>query len=197
MTLKKRLITSGCSFSSGYGLDDPQKAWPHILGQKLDLPVTNFAREGMGNDYIFSSIMDIADEDSLVVLGLTAYSRVEFINALKDKPFTTTLNYQTNKEFNKIFWKSYYDDEHYYKKFLVQLKLWDAYFKYNKIDYFLFDALPMNHYNKIDNPQYLWQGEKNMCDIIYPHKLDDGHPNSIAHEIIAEELYKLIKIVVQ
>jgi hypothetical protein len=31
-----------------------------------------------------------------------------------------------------------------------------------------------------------------MCSITFPNKLSDGHPDAMAHEIMAEELFKII-----
>jgi hypothetical protein len=188
-----KIICSGDSFSSGYGLDNPQLAWPYLLGNKLNIPTINLAHEGMGNEHIISSIVNCKSLlDSLVICGLTHYSRVELFHAKNGKTFTTIPNRRGQSEFENIFWHDYYDDVYYYNKFLNQLELFTAWLDINNMHYFLFDALPMNHYKKEDIPNYLWHGEKNMCDIIYPHQLRDGHPNEIGHKIMAETLYQII-----
>jgi len=52
--------------------------------------------------------------------------------------------------------------------------------------------MSINHYcQNIDN-SYLWFNSENMCSITYPNKLPDGHPDEIAHEIMAEKLFKII-----
>ena len=63
----KSLICSGDSFTSGYGLDNPQLSWPYRLGEKLNLPVANLAHEGMGNEYIFNSIIERNLQNCLVI----------------------------------------------------------------------------------------------------------------------------------
>jgi lysophospholipase L1-like esterase len=188
-----KIICSGDSFSSGYKLDNPKLAWPYLLGNKLNIPTINLAHEGIGNDYIITSIINSRSLiDSLIICGLTHYSRVEFLNAKTGKTFTTIPNRRGQSNFESVFWRDYYDDVYYYNKFLNQLELFTAWLQINNISYFLFDALPFNHYKKENIPNYLWQGEKNMCDIIYPHQLPDGHPNERGHEIMAENLFKII-----
>lgn len=186
------LICSGDSFTSGYGLKNTLDSWPHLLGEKLNLGVTNLAREGMGNEYIFNSIIDKNLENSLVVIGLTAYSRVEFINAATKKIFTTIPNRRGATQFDELFWQDCYDDEYYFSKFCKQWMMFDAYMKFKNVQYFMFDAMPVDKVMPMIPQNYLWHGEKNMCSITYPHKLTDGHPDSRAHEIMAETLYKII-----
>ena len=187
------LIVSGDSFCSGYGLDDTTKGWSYLLANKLGIPLVNLATEGLGNEHIINSIMDCKQlKNSLVICGLTQYSRIEFINSKTGKKFTTIPNRRGQSEFENIFWQNYYDDEYYYNKFINQLKLFTAWLDINKFHYFLFDALPINHYTQESFPNYLWYGEKNMCDIIYPNQLPDGHPDETGHQLMADELHKII-----
>ena len=186
------LICSGDSFTSGYGLDNPQLSWPYRLGEKLNLPVANLAHEGMGNEYIFNSIIERNLQNCLVIIGLTSYSRVEFIDAVTNKIFTTIPNRRGAAQFDELFWKYYYDDDYYFNKFCKQWMMFDAYMKSKNVEYYMFDAMPVHKTMPMIPINYLWHGEENMCSITYPHKLSDGHPNEIAHEIMAEKIYKII-----
>lgn len=51
------LLTAGCSFSSGWGFDNPVKTWPHKLAQKLGMPVCNIAQTAASNQDIFLSVL--------------------------------------------------------------------------------------------------------------------------------------------
>lgn len=187
------LIVSGDSFSSGYGLQNITRAWPYILANKLNCSVINLAREGMGNEHIIESVVNYKGfNNSLVICGLTHYNRIEFIDAKTFKKFTTIPNRRGQTEFEKTFWHGYYDDEYYYVKFITQLEIFSAWLEINNINYLLFDALPINHYKELNFSNYLWNGNRNMCDIIYPHQLPDGHPDEIGHQKMADELYKII-----
>jgi len=188
------LICSGDSFTSGYGLADSAKTWPHILANKLNIGITNLAREGMGNEYIIRSIIDQNIDSGLVICGFTHPSRAEFIDAKINKIFTTIPFRRGQTDFENMFWNDYYDELYYYEKFVTQVKMFSAYLKHNNIPYLFFDAMPIKHYYKNIDTNYLWFNNENMCSITYPHKLPDGHPNEIAHEKMAERLYKIITI---
>jgi hypothetical protein len=188
----RHLICSGDSFTSGYGLEDSTKAWPYILANKLNIGITNLAREGMGNEYIFNSIIENNLENSLVIIGLSAHSRVEFIDAKTLKPFTTILNRRGATDFDNLFWQQHYDDDYYFNKFCKQWIMFDAYMTSKNVQYYMFDALPVKKTMPMIPHNYLWHGDKNMCSITYPNKLPDGHPNEAAHEIMAEKLLKII-----
>ena len=188
----QHLICSGDSFSSGYGLADSTKAWPHILAGRLNISVTNLAREGMGNEYIIHSIIAQDLKNSFVICGFTQPSRAEFIDAKMQKTFTTIPFRRGQTEFEDMFWNDYYDDNYYYEKFVTQIKLFSTYLKYNNVPYLFFDALPIQHYCQNIDTNYLWHNSENMCSITYPHKLPDDHPNETAHTIMAEKLLKII-----
>jgi len=189
----QKLICSGCSFTSGYKLENIELAWPHLLGKKLNLPTINLAKQGMGNEHVFNTIIDSDLTDALVVVCLTDYSRIEFIHAKSRDTFATLKNQPPiNRNFSNIFYEDFYDDEYYFNRFCRNLKLFETYMKYHNITYYMFDAWSQG--KKVTNPSsnYLWHGQKDMSYIVHPHKLPDGHPNETAHEIMAETLYKII-----
>jgi len=188
----QHLICSGDSFTSGYGLKNAINSWPYLLAEKLNLGVINLAREGMGNEHIIQSIIEKDLHNSFVVCGFTQPSRVEFKDNKTGKKFTTIPNRRGLTEFENIFWHDYYDELYYYEKFINQVKLFSAYLKLNKIPYIFFDVMPINHYCQNFDNNYLWFNSENMCSITYPNKLSDGHPDEIAHEIMAEKLFKII-----
>jgi hypothetical protein len=206
-----KIICSGDSFSSGYRLDNPQLAWPYLLGNKLNIPTINLAHAGKGNEYIFNSIIDYFilnpdhKKDSLVICGISSINRVEFIDARTNTTFTTLINNRDNDPLIKLFYEGYYDEKYYFIKFLRNLILTQNYLESNNIDYLFFNALPLLHpknlindiliknlLKQINYDNYLWFYTKNMCNIIYPNQLPDGHPNAIGHEMMAETLYKII-----
>lgn len=83
-----RLITFGCSFTYGHGLEDcllkdnmpgltpSQYAWPNILGKMLGREVINLSMSGASNQYILHKILSTNFlETDLVVTLWTHYSR--------------------------------------------------------------------------------------------------------------------------
>jgi hypothetical protein len=53
---KKYLLTSGCSFTDGFGMRE-KGSWAYYLADKLGLNLINKARGGSGNEYISDSII--------------------------------------------------------------------------------------------------------------------------------------------
>jgi hypothetical protein len=187
------LITSGDSFSSGFGLKNTFDSWPYLLAKKLNVKVENLAVEGMGNEHIINSIMQKDLSNSFVICGFTQPSRIEFLDNKTGKKFTTIPNRRGQTHFENIFWHDFYDEVYYYEKFITDVKLFSTYLKHNKTPYLFFDVMPINHYCQNFDNNYIWFNSENMCSITYPHKLADGHPNETAHEIMAQKLYNIIK----
>lgn len=57
------IVTNGCSFTYGAGLDKPTDAWPFVLGSKFGIDTVNIARSGSGNDRIFRRTYEYFYED--------------------------------------------------------------------------------------------------------------------------------------
>ncbi len=58
--MKEYLYIDGCSFTWGMGLDNPPKEnWGHFLGNKLELPVSNYSIPGQGNDEMFRKVYEL------------------------------------------------------------------------------------------------------------------------------------------
>jgi hypothetical protein len=51
------LLTAGCSFSSGWGFEDPTHTWTHKISQKLGMPLHNVAETAASNQDIFLSVL--------------------------------------------------------------------------------------------------------------------------------------------
>lgn len=88
--MKKVLLVSGCSFtdsnyiSSYYpDMDCSWPKWPEVLAEKLDMECINLARNGGGNEYIYSSLFDeitngFTDRIGLVIAGWSQCQRVDY-----------------------------------------------------------------------------------------------------------------------
>lgn len=207
----KKLITSGDSFTAGYKLRDAEtNCWASVLAKQLDVSLTNYGRQGMGNDYIFNSIIDhflLNPEDkynSLVVLGLTNFTRVEFFDRHLGL-ITTIPNKRRPSEIEGMFWKKHYDELHCYKNFLRHVLKIQSYFSQRKINYLMLDAFPFfpskevmddilvkSMIMEIDMTRYLWFNDRSMSSISFPNSLEDGHPNIAGHKIIADTFYEAI-----
>ena len=78
-----RLVTFGCSFTSGYGLTDPSQAWPGILGKLSNRTVVNKSIPGSSNLEILNNILSFKfKKDDIVVVGWTYCHRDIVFNKL-------------------------------------------------------------------------------------------------------------------
>ena len=158
------LYANGCSFTAGTGLDDPEKAWPFILGKNMgidDEAILSEAHKGVSNQYIVrstlltvSKIIQETGERPFCAIGLTAPSRREFFlhkgnklihnipspefSPIADQDETTNVELNAfNAMYMKYFWSPVYDF-HLYTTHILALQ---NFFKQNDIDYVIFNSL--------------------------------------------------------
>jgi hypothetical protein len=76
----RKLLVSGCSFSSGWGFTDAniQRNWPTQLAKRLDATVTNVAQLGFDNPGIFINFIEqLTKEDfDICLLQVTSIDRL-------------------------------------------------------------------------------------------------------------------------
>ena len=88
-----RVITLGCSFSEGQGLQDQvAECYTAKLTEQLKLEYFNFAGAGMSNDYIFRKIFEILNsniitKDDIIIIQWTHYMRKELPIKIGSKNF--------------------------------------------------------------------------------------------------------------
>jgi len=98
--MKKILLASGCSMTdSNYvsetspEIDCSWPKWPELTAKKLDMECINLGRNGAGNEYIYSSllekILEKKDQIGLVMVGWTQCQRKDYQkwNIWKEKRF--------------------------------------------------------------------------------------------------------------
>jgi hypothetical protein len=104
-----RLVTFGCSYTYGHGLEDchiepkspgpsPSKyAWPNLLGQMLGLDVVNCSNPGASNIHILWKLLnfDFTDDDLCVIMW-SHFGREPFSNLKYDSGNIDWDNYETN-----------------------------------------------------------------------------------------------------
>ena len=89
---KKILLTNGCSWVNGAGLQDREsERWSYHLAKKLNMEDINLSSEGASNDRILRTTIEWLKEnkdkfsDVLVVIGWTQMTRTEFFNDVVGK----------------------------------------------------------------------------------------------------------------
>lgn len=73
------ILANGCSFTEGYDLPDAKLAWPFVVGQTINQPVTNLALGGASNRRISRTLRETLTQKQpdYVVVGWTMYDRDE------------------------------------------------------------------------------------------------------------------------
>ena len=214
----KRIITSGCSFTYGQGLDNPQEeSWPAQLSKLFNIDFVSLGLFGMGNEYISSSIIDyfsLNEEhkiDSLVIPCFTIYSRLEFNSvrrnkSYKDPQWTTILNGRIEHEFTQKFFEDYFIPEYYYSRYIRTIISLQSILKNWDIPYLMFEGLSGNPHkdmlkndrikkliDQIDRKCWLRFTTGNLDNMTSPmNRLPDGHPNKLAYAEMANLLHKHI-----
>jgi hypothetical protein len=88
-----KLITLGCSFSEGQGLQrQNEECYTAKLTEQLKLKYLNFAAAGMSNDYIFRKIFELLNsniitKDDIIIIQWTHYMRKELPIKIGNKNF--------------------------------------------------------------------------------------------------------------
>ena len=147
-----QIVASGCSFTYGYGLSNPtEESWSGQLSKLLNLDCINLAMNGVGNDFIINSLIDYfiknknLRDKSLVIIGLTSYSRIEFLRKHSEEVFYTNLSSWKEKEFIKNFFEERFNERFYYLKFLRKIILLQSLLKNWNVSYIMFEALDNGH----------------------------------------------------
>ena len=205
--IPKRLIASGCSFTAGYGLEDPAtQAWPAVLGKLLGCETVNLAEPGAGNTYILNKVVDFKaanpGSDDLVIMGWSHWGRYDFCEPW-GKIVHLAHNSRMHKDFRDHLFQSFYNEPYLYKKYLNTVLLAQSWLSQETARYFMFEALSSMHAGeymaeptnralakKIDRKNFLGFAVKNMDNLTdVDQRLPDGHPNAVAHEQMAHVLY--------
>jgi hypothetical protein len=86
-----KLITVGCSFTEGQGLElQKLECYSHLLSTMLNLECYNFGLCGASNDYIFRKVFELIESDiitkeDVVIIQWTHYNRKELPLSFADK----------------------------------------------------------------------------------------------------------------
>lgn len=202
----EKLTTAGCSFTAGVGLDSTELPWPNLLANKLNLRLTNLAHPGAGNQYIINQVLSQGpDFNSLYIICWSSWSRFDFANN-QGKVLHINPNWVNRNELARIIYTDYYNPTYLYKKFLLNVILLQNWFKFNNLQYIMFDAMdnvhPQTDYkdcvdmmrleNQIDREFYIGFQSQSIDRIVHKNKLSDGHPDATGHNLVSEFLYQYI-----
>lgn len=152
---KKHLITSGCSFTDGYGMGE-MGSWAYYLATSLNLELHNQARGGSGNEYIADSVIYYLEnnrhliKDSVVGIAWSDISRLMssvfvtddgedylILDTVQPQDFLKGSKYYDYKD-GRIFFSDVLFC--YYKSYMAIHKM-ITFLKLHNIPYFFIDAI--------------------------------------------------------
>lgn len=200
-----RLLSFGCSFTSGIGLIDiypntkknSRFAWPELLGNKLNRSVVNKGKAGIGNLEILNHVLTTKFEPSDIVVIMWSQfvrhdsfrynlipigSRIDEKEFLKYNPIEEQWWIDNNRARN---WLTIHQCSLYLQSLNITFVSFMGIVGHN-------DTLP---YPKLDIPNLLT--DINVSDWFIDRALDDdgkgkGHPGLESHKLIANLIYDKI-----
>ena len=191
--IAKRLIASGCSFTYGQGLADPQtEAWPAVLGKQLGLEVVNLAQCGASNYYIVNSLMDFMITDhqpgDFYICGWSHWSRWTFTNFHGKKDHILHNHMKSNK-FAQLLFENYYNEDELYKNYFRHIVTLQSLFQSKNIPYYMMESLAQlhpprliykfqNYADAVDKNYFLDFQKSSFTTLNFKKTLPDGHPSA-------------------
>ena len=197
----------GDSFTYGDELSDRNCAWPFLLGQMLDCPVTNFGVPGASNEYIIRKTLEKLDEGNpeLVFLSWTDCNRREFY---KDTLITTNTSTAERFDFVKHYYSDWHDSLHSFSNWACQVRTMRGYLESLNIPYWFTcslgnklvweqyqDSDEFEKWNKqIVDKKFIGWPQQDFIDWTATFPLaPGGHPLEQGHKNIAEKIYEYIR----
>lgn len=202
------ILTVGCSFTAGEELSQPtQTAWPALVAQFMNKPVTNMGVGGGSNDYIFRTVIEETAKQpwDLVVVEWSEPSRMEVWWERRDGPINVTAHsrYAQMGEFAwlKDFYATAYSDFHAFRRTAVQCLSLQEYLKSINQRYIF---VTLNRLDTVDKLDHIWSKIDTQYFLGWPDQglLDwqgdcprgpGGHPLELGHQRIAEKINEHIR----
>ena len=215
-----KIVTAGDSFTYGEELTDLQRAWPYVLGKKLNYDVVNLGRPACSNDRIFRLMFEYLidfnnSKPDLVVIGWTSPGRMEFADDIGHYDvwpgyggnlFTRDGCSWRQELVNYI--NTYHNSEYLHKKFLQQVIMMQSFLTSKNIRYVMLNTLQNEYYKQhpiknpdrsdyfkeIDKTQFIGFNESGMIEWVEGCKKGpNGHFLEKGHEIVANQIYEHIR----
>ena len=212
----------GDSFTFGTELPDAienikhsELAWPTLLSNKLNLPVTNLGRPACSNARMVNRSLDCVwkKDADLIIIAWSAAGRFELLDnfgvfsvwagmALTDQ--SPKMHHEIVRNLTSIYTEK--TDNWYLRKWYRQIILLQHFFKFYNQKYIMVQThqshdLTMKYWQnnidlleKIDSSYFL--GWPNQAFVDWTWKLPKGkmgHFLEQGHEVVADKLYEYIK----
>jgi hypothetical protein len=187
-----RIVSFGCSYTYGHGLEDcldndkitqgpnPSKlAYPATLAKHLNCDYINLGKSGNSNKEIWHDILNFNfQQDDIVVITWTYFSRFCIIKPNSIKRINPWLEDS----------KSYYMNYSNRHDMII-----DFYSRLNHVSFYL-DTLNIKNYNFViedpDKETPVWSRTNVLGLFEMLDKADDNcHPGKLSHDKFAEKIY--------
>jgi hypothetical protein len=189
-------------------------AWPSLLSEKLNHPVTNLGKGGCGNTRIIKRAIDcvLQFNKDPIIIAWTNPMRVEFIDkeGLFDiwpgRPTIRMISarHSITEEITKIYNKN--TDYWAYRKWLRDIIMLQTFFKYHNHPYLMLQSHVTQQMNtefdqrdeflksQIDQSTFIgWPYEGIVEWIGDCPRGPQGHPLELGHQRITEKIYEHIR----
>lgn len=202
----QRLITFGCSYTYGTGLDDcknwffnqlnnlkPSKlGWASLLADKLHLELVNLSFPGSSNTEIMYNVLkQNYNKDDTVIIMWTHYVRDMLFNSVHKYPFFRDRLGPWAKTHKERLWVEYLSEKDYAMKSWFHMHHADLHLQKQGVKYIHYPATPreLEKYKLdfINLQNYYNDG------ITYVDKAsDDMHPGIESNKLIADKMYRIL-----
>jgi hypothetical protein len=202
----------GDSYTYGQELADQKSAWPALLAQKLNQPVTNLGKNGTGNHRIVKRAIDcvLNGHAKLLLIGWTEPFRREFNDEAGTyciwarNNWATSTHHSHRAELAKYV-IAYGNEEYYYVEWLREVILVQNLCKANNVPVIMASSFGDEYHSKhgskcqdlikhIDTSIFI--GWPNETMDTWTRDLPRGpmhHPLEAGHKVIAEKYYEIAK----
>ena len=213
-----RLITFGCSFTQGIGLDglnhkahlyydSPREsvlkiqsaskdAWPHLLAVKRGLECINLGRGGSGPKYVFQMIREVKfQKTDIVVIQWPSPARYIIWKEDNESEIGSYLSVEPHHIGCNDFYRKYYTDFDAQYNNAVLIESTHTYLKDKCDQLYSVSANYEMYKNKILSNSFPILSEVGRFFDRYNNPEDtcnDGHPGKSYHVSFAEDMEKII-----
>lgn len=147
------IYVNGCSFTYGDELENPNLAWPQLLGSKLSASMTNDATSGGTNQRtVYRAIKNLSQNYDLYVIAWTSNLRYTFYRA--DDNYEINFNPQlvnklcgndpAFKSWGEVLYSSWHNELYSFKLWLQQIVQLQAMFKSHGKRYLMLNTFHNN-----------------------------------------------------
>lgn len=206
-----KILAAGDSFTFGEGLENKNKAFPYLLGEKFKAEVINTGHGGYSNQSIMREIVDNFDNTiDLVIVGFASPGRIEMsdefgiFNIWPGRNYNDKIKNLYRNQFNSLI-SICHNNEWLFSNFYRTALMLESFLLYRGKPFLFYcldnfyDYYFKNYPNITDkykskflstNSQLIFNYNESIVMWQKNNKLPCNHPNEVGHQLIAERIYE-------